>query len=379
MFNMRKCAFTCLAALFVALASYGQKTTKNNHTGNWESGSSWVGAVPAAVTNIGSGDLDLTINGFITRNGDLSISGNTDAEDFIINDTLVIIGNLSLPNKAANLILGPAAVFIVIGDFSASNKIVVENGGIFVVTGDMNFSPSGQDDYDDGGSGELFVGGSVGGNDDAEGGESNWDNLDDQYPVIYDYVVCGGGPSCVLPVRMLYFNAKSESNVVKLEWATSQEENFYKFIVQRSIDGVLFEDIGEVRGKGFNIYGIKTEYSFVDDRPFLGHNYYRLKAVDVDETSEYFGVKAVNMKGAKTLAVAPNPASGQTVFFQTNFNPQESDRVILTNGLGVEIFNGPASTLQNRIDLDHSPSPGIYILHYVSKDFGQSTRVVFKD
>lgn len=180
----------------------------------------------------------------------------------------------------------------------------------------------------------------------------------------------------VLPVKLLYFLADPTEKTVRLAWATSVEENFSQFIVQRSVDGLTFQDIGEVEGRGFNIYGIETEYTFVDVNPLLGRNYYRLKAIDVDETFEYFGVKAVNMKGGKTLTVFPNPVSGRVISFTTNFSPQESDRVILMDQLGGEIFNDLASHLDNNLVLPDELKPGVYVIRYVSPEFEKTARVV---
>lgn len=188
-----------------------------------------------------------------------------------------------------------------------------------------------------------------------------------------------GGYNSTLPVKLLYFLTDLRDESVRLFWATSLEENFYKFMVQRSVDGLTFEDIGQVDGKGFNIYGTETEYSFVDEHPNLGYNYYRLKAVDLDEAFEYFGVKAVNVKGAKALSIFPNPVSGQTISFQTNFSTQESDRVVLTDQLGVEVFNAPASGAQNQIVLAEKPAPGIYMLRYIAEDFEKTARVIIKN
>lgn len=85
---------------------------------------------------------------------------------------------------------------------------------------------------------------------------------------------------------MLYFKATLEDNRVKLRWATSLEENFQKFIVERSSDGTTSSTIAEVQGQGKNIYETETKYNFVDDQPALGFNCYRLKAVGLDDSFE---------------------------------------------------------------------------------------------
>lgn len=377
--SMIRVFVTVLATAVVVSDGYAQRTTKNNYTGNWESAGSWVGGSPAATSNIGAAHLDLTINGFITRNGGLSFAGTNDGEDFRINDTLVVRGDISFANKAANLILGPNAVLIVFGNFSATNKIVVENGGIFVVTGNMSFSASNQDDYSNPGGGELYVGGSVSGNNDAEEGEDNWDDLGDDYPIIWDYVLCGGEAGCSLPINLSYFRATVADDIVKIGWATIMEKNFQKFVVQRSSGGIEFHDIGEVSGKGFDILNIETVYSFRDVHPLTGHNYYRLKAVDLDDSYEYFGVIVVKVNAPKIVTVYPNPSSGKNISFAPNFNPQESDRIIVIDQMGSEMVNLPVTAGQNAVSFEEQLKSGVYFLRYVSEDFEKITRVIVRN
>ncbi|MEX2233534.1 MAG: T9SS type A sorting domain-containing protein [Cyclobacteriaceae bacterium] len=187
------------------------------------------------------------------------------------------------------------------------------------------------------------------------------------------------GYNIALPIKLLDFTANIRAEKIKLDWTTSMEENFSRFIVERSNDGLDFQGIGELPGKGFNIYNIVSKYSFEDDAPLLGFNYYRLKAVDRDESFEYFGVKAIKYSGPKRLAVFPNPSIGDVISFRTNFGPEESDRIILTNQLGVEIFNSQVSTIRNNIFLENKLSSGIYLLRYVSTDLERTVRILVRN
>lgn len=193
-------------------------------------------------------------------------------------------------------------------------------------------------------------------------------------PLAYDQ----DGYNSSLPVKLLYFDARGDDQTVALAWATIVEENFLKFIVQHSSDGVHFEDVGEVAGQGFNIYDIKSEYTFVDQAPLLGVNYYRLKAVDVDDAFEYFEVKAVRINASKRVAVYPNPSTGETIAFRLNFNPQESDRIFVIDQIGVQIFSAMATETENALVFSEPLQPGVYTLRYVSRDFEQVSRVVVK-
>jgi hypothetical protein len=187
------------------------------------------------------------------------------------------------------------------------------------------------------------------------------------------------GYNIALPIKLLDFTASITAEKVKLDWTTSMEENFSKFIVERSNDGLNFQAIGEQPGKGFNIYDIVSKYSYEDDAPLLGFNYYRLKAVDLDESFEYFGMKAVKFTGGKKLAIYPNPSSGEVVSFRTNFSPEESDRIVLTDQLGIEFFNSRISTIRSSISFQYKLPAGIYLLRYISNDFEQTARVVVRD
>jgi len=63
-----------------------------------------------------------------------------------------------------------------------------------------------------------------------------------------------------------------------LRWSTSLEQNNSAFSIEKSFDGIIFEEIGQIQGKGNS--SAEEKYSFLD--PSIGENivYYRLKAVD---------------------------------------------------------------------------------------------------
>jgi hypothetical protein len=187
-----------------------------------------------------------------------------------------------------------------------------------------------------------------------------------------------GGYDATLPVKLLGFQAEYVSPNVRLQWATSMEEKFQKFVIQRSADGMIFEDIGEIPGKGFDSYEIETDYSFEDRDPILGFNYYRLKAIDLDDAYEYFGVKVVKITGSKKLLVYPNPTTGDVISFRLNFTPAESDRIVLLNQLGMEVFNSRVTGLQNNMSFSNPLRTGVYVLRYISKDFEEATRIVIR-
>lgn len=91
-----------------------------------------------------------------------------------------------------------------------------------------------------------------------------------------------------LPVELVYFIGYNQNKINNLEWLTATEVNCDYFLIERSVDGILWEEIGRVEGSGnSNAY---VEYGFSDLKPIPGYNYYRLKQVDYNGVYKYYGV-----------------------------------------------------------------------------------------
>jgi hypothetical protein len=91
-------------------------------------------------------------------------------------------------------------------------------------------------------------------------------------------------------------------NIV-LNWTTESEINSDYFVIQRSTDGVLFNDIAYVTGSGTSAYA--HHYSYVDSTPGNGYNYYRLLQVDYQPTEPDVvhlenGTSNASLEGNKT-------------------------------------------------------------------------------
>ena len=111
-----------------------------------------------------------------------------------------------------------------------------------------------------------------------------------------------------VPIKSINLQAKEIYGQVLLHWHTVTELNTSHFIIQHSVDGVSFTDIGTVKamGRGGN------SYSFTDNNPTNGINYYRLQSVDKDGVSSYSKIVSASLSTfdsrLSTISVAPNPA-----------------------------------------------------------------------
>ena len=71
-----------------------------------------------------------------------------------------------------------------------------------------------------------------------------------------------------------------------------------------------FESYAEIPGAGEDVFEIK-EYTFVDEKPLNGINYYRLKAIDLDCTFEYSPIQSLKFEFDSRFEVYPNPSVGR--------------------------------------------------------------------
>jgi hypothetical protein len=119
----------------------------------------------------------------------------------------------------------------------------------------------------------------------------------------------------VLPVELISFQAKKVGEIVVIKWGTYSELNSEKFIVERSTDGVNFEEIIQTNGAGNS--SEELFYEGVDFNPNEGINYYRLKQVDFDGQFEYFTTVPLMFSSKNrtlTSNVYPNPATNEIKF-----------------------------------------------------------------
>jgi hypothetical protein len=140
-----------------------------------------------------------------------------------------------------------------------------------------------------------------------------------------------------LPVNLLSFNGSIYNNATLLKWATASEVSNSSFDVERSTDGKNFLQIGSVQGAGTT--KTETNYSFTDQTPAVGINYYRLKELDLTGAFKYSNTISVTYsKEPFSLKVFPNPAADY-IIIQANDLLKTDVQLLLTNMKGETVVN----------------------------------------
>jgi len=158
--------------------------------------------------------------------------------------------------------------------------------------------------------------------------------------------------NCFLPIEWLYFEAKKEKNFNNLQWATASEDMTAYFEVERSRDGVNFEQIGTVTSVGNSLE--TSYYQFNDSNPFNGTNYYRLKLINIDESDEFSEIAVLENKvGDSIFNVYPNP-SKNILNISYNIEQDENVKIELIDVLGRVVKSKiiSASVGQNNLILE---------------------------
>jgi hypothetical protein len=121
----------CLISIMIMNGfSQGSYTSTNNRASDWTDPAAWTAEFgwmnPQNPTTNFAGSYVANVYGYMTVNGDFSVTGNSRIEVY---DTLVIIGNLTMGNSGVINVRGNG-LLIVLGDFlSTGNPVLALSGG----------------------------------------------------------------------------------------------------------------------------------------------------------------------------------------------------------------------------------------------------------
>lgn len=183
-----------------------------------------------------------------------------------------------------------------------------------------------------------------------------------------DALVNTNNTTCVLPIILSHFSGSVDNCTVNLNWTTDTEDLFSHFLVQKSIDGTVFNTIKKVDSKGGE--NITARYSFTDKDQLAKRNYYRLGMVDNDGATAYSDIIQVTADcadGVYLSPVYPNPVRGiSKLRINNTFGAANDAELVITDVAGrvvnryqVDILFGTSEVELNATGL----SAGIYYVN----------------
>ena len=243
-----------------------------------------------------------------------------------------------------------------------SNMVVIVDGylnfnvgqKINMCPGSLTVSATGELDGGNGGSKIVIC------------GVSDWNGPGPQHGPLY---FSGGN----LPVALVSFDGEQIKNTIQTSWTTLTETNNNYFTVEKSTNGISFEEIGKIKGNGTTT--VQHNYNFIDESPAPGTNYYRLTQTDINGQSEIFKIIAVEFSGTESICdftVYSSPEANLTVQFpdcsadnsgDVSIDLIDVDGKIISTSTNARNANGGFVSV---IDKNEKMAPGIYFIRVTS-------------
>ncbi len=193
--------------------------------------------------------------------------------------------------------------------------------------------------------------------------------------------------SGALPVTLIKFYAKWDTQNASVTWATANEVNNSHFELWRSLDGEYFELAAKINSQSANGNSnniIEYRYSDLDIRGKTRKTViYKLIQYDFDGKVTTYDEVALELNGSRhlklTAEVVPNPSKGDVHIKINGLTKGEPTDISITNASGQVI----AKFLMNPLDssdylkLDFSSNkPGIYFITLSNRLNAISKRMV---
>ncbi|MEO5892864.1 MAG: T9SS type A sorting domain-containing protein [Ferruginibacter sp.] len=191
----------------------------------------------------------------------------------------------------------------------------------------------------------------------------------DRFRIVYKTAAFNAS---TLPVTFSSIKGSLQSNKIVVEWKVENEINIEKYEVERSDNGINFSSVSEASVNKQN--GAVRGYSWVDNSPVTGNNFYRVKSVDLDGSKKYsLVVKVTRVKAnAGSITIYPNPIKGNMVNLQFTNQSTGIYQVRLINNNGQVVYTGRLPVNSNNISQTiftrKKLSGGIYQLEIKAPD-----------
>jgi len=163
-----------------------------------------------------------------------------------------------------------------------------------------------------------------------------------------------------LPIELTEFDGYDEDKVNHVHWITASELNNDYFTLEKSEDGMTWDELTRIEGAGNS--SIDLYYKYTDEHPHIFYTYYRLKQTDFDGKYEYSDIIAIE--------------NSSTVFYTYTTSPDDGF-IYLSSSYYFELFN----TMGQRVDFGEADkintnilTQGVYILrvgNYTQKFYVQ--------
>jgi hypothetical protein len=117
----------------------------------------------------------------------------------------------------------------------------------------------------------------------------------------------------------------NDQHQVNLSWVTMMESGVDYFEIERSGDGLNFQDIDSVQSKmKITTSDYDLQYNYTDTHPILGTSYYRVKVIGKDGYINQSPVVQINNNAIEGSRIYPTLIQNNMVFVESDKNLQSA-------------------------------------------------------
>jgi hypothetical protein len=169
--------------------------------------------------------------------------------------------------------------------------------------------------------------------------------------------------SVVLPFTVTKITATKKNETVQVDWEVKTDEDLKSFDVERSADGRNFAKLATVTSLGKGI--VLVNYSWVDNNPLMGENYYRIKVIPLSGKEKVSPVAMATFdKNSPTMVVYPNPTEGNDFSIKLSNLTKGIYQIIVTSLSGQQVLvksiEHPGGMKTARMVFENDISKGVY-------------------
>jgi hypothetical protein len=347
-------------------------------------------SVKGAMNFPSSGKLYVNPGGQTYVDGSVTIQSN---ENLVIGTSVnpppysdMVIRQSLISQASGDVTINRNGRLAVFGNVTANGGGVlftINDGGQVYVNGNIGFNGGGSviDNNNDGVPYGFYGDGSVtlnGGGSSVQGqGKQSVAIMKAEDRPFYDWVAAiAGSPLTPLPVTLLYFKIQDvTTGGIALRWATATEKNFEYFQIERASGDLSFEAIGEVNSAGG--LNVMTSYTYLDNTPLSGKNYYRLKIVDLDGSFEYSGVIVAENTAAPRADVKIYPTVVEDSFtVELNGEFSIPVKMTLVDASGSTIYQTNLETATSTVEVPANMKTGTYLVRLFTSEGQKAVRVI---
>ncbi len=176
--------------------------------------------------------------------------------------------------------------------------------------------------------------------------------------------------------RIISLTAESTGWSAELYWSAIFDKDLLSFAVQRSTDGVDYQDIINY-DRHFVAAGDTETYREQDNDPMPGDNFYRIRFTLADGEQVFSERRKLYFKEVPAFEIYPNPTGRQVNLLMKKFRGKEVD-VLIFDGIGQQVYHQHINAVDDgilRIELA-SMNPGMYSVSVVYRGKSFTRRLV---